>query len=145
MRHVLPALALLFFMNGCAHAQEPQVCFPKDCVQVTIVRTPEEMTKGLSGHAPLANKEGMLFMFDTEGIYSFWMNDMTFALDILWLNKDGKIVYIEENLMPCTTDNCPKYTSQDLAQYVLEVPSGYIKTHLLKIGDSALLPQSFSK
>lgn len=139
MRLIFSVLLILVIFNGCALAQVPQVCFQKDCIAVTVTSTEEEMIKGLSWHKPLKSKDGMLFIFDKEGKYSFWMNDMKFNLDILWLNKTGKVVYIMENLPPCTHDSCPKYSSSDPAQYVLETSSGYVKEHHIKIGDNALL------
>ena len=57
--------------------------------------------KGLSIKNTLNESEGMLFPFDTPGEYSFWMKDMKFPIDIIWIDSNYKIVYIEKNLQPC--------------------------------------------
>lgn len=53
--------------------------------------------QGLSGSAPLADGEGMLFLFEKPGIYGFWMKGMTFPIDIVWI-RSGKVIGYEEHL-----------------------------------------------
>jgi len=139
MKYIILCMFLLGFYPY-ANATDRKVCFKEDCVSVMMANTSKEMVKGLSGHPGLKENEGMLFAFEKEGTYIFWMKDMNFGLDILWLDRNGKIVYILENLPPCTSKACPKYASKLSAQYVLEVPAGYVKAHALKTGDLALLP-----
>ena len=102
-------------------------------IKVDIAKTPKERQKGLSGRNKLNDGEGMLFVYDISGIYTFWMPDMNFALDIVWIDADMKVVYIKENAMP---ENYPeKYTPFKLAKYVLEVPSGYTKKMNIQVSD----------
>ena len=68
--------------------------------------------------------EGMLFVFDREDIYPFWMKNMSFAIDILWLDGDKRVVDIRSSVPPCTTDECAVYTPAAKAFYVLEIPAG---------------------
>lgn len=109
-------------------------------LSVNVVSTDAEREKGLSGRSNLAEDEGMLFVFDAEGYYGIWMKDMNFPIDIAWLNKDKKIVYIESNVAP---ETFPKgfYAERDgvslLSLYVLEVKSGFFEKAKIKIGDSA--------
>ncbi len=133
-------LLISMFIIGTVHAQSPKVCFEKSCVDVFMAITDSEKMRGLSGHAPLERNQGMLFVFEKEGKHTFWMHDMTFNLDILWLDKTGKIVDFKQDLSPCTPTGCPKYGSINPALYVLEVPAGYIKAKGLKQGDVARLP-----
>lgn len=90
------------------------------------------MAKGLSGHKPLAENEGMIFVFEKPDNYGFWMKDMTFPIDIVWFDKDRKVVHIENSLSP---ESYPKtfYPGAD-SLYVLEISSGLSKKMGLKIG-----------
>ena len=121
-----------------AFAQEDaRVCFKKFCYQVEVVQTLQALSKGLSGRESLSEDEGMLFVFTESGQHRFWMKDMLFDLDILWLDKNGKVVHIEENLPPCTPNACPSFTSAKPAQYVLEIPAGASKDRKIRIGSIA--------
>jgi uncharacterized membrane protein (UPF0127 family) len=52
------------------------------------------------------------------------MKNMTFAIDMIWLDAQKKVVHIETNVPPCTADPCAVYTPARSAKYVLEVPPG---------------------
>lgn len=106
-------------------------------VRVKIADTDAVRMLGLSGHKPLQPDEGMLFVFDTEGTYAFWMKDMLFSLDILWLDGTGRIVHIEEDVSPETYP--ASFTSDSPARYVLEVPAGFADQHDIQIGEKANL------
>ncbi len=67
---------------------------------VVISRTQAELTQGLSGTHLIEEHEGMLFVFPTPGAYNFWMKDMNYPIDILWVNKDNKIIFIQKNATP---------------------------------------------
>ena len=58
----------------------------------------ELMAKGLAVKNQLKENEAMLFVFDDPAEHSFWMKDMKFPIDIIWLDSDGKVVHIEKNL-----------------------------------------------
>lgn len=106
-------------------------------LRVEIADTDTLRAKGLGGHEPLQPDEGMLFIFETEGIYSFWMKDMRFPIDILWLALDGKVVHIEKNVSP---ESYPtSFTPGSPAQYVLEVRAGFVDQYDIRIGSRATL------
>jgi uncharacterized membrane protein (UPF0127 family) len=95
-------------------------------LQADIALTTDEQTKGLSIKDILQPDEGMLFPYDAPRILSFWMKDMKFPIDILWLDSDKKVVHIEENLQPCSPLlPCPSYSPDVQAQYVLETVAGF--------------------
>jgi len=98
-------------------------------IQVEKVSSPAALAQGLSGRKSLGENQGMLFIFPTEGIYPFWMKDMLFAIDIIWMDKNYNIVYVKENAQPCTLFNCPVYKPNKPAQYVLEVEAGWARLH----------------
>jgi len=103
-------------------------------LRVSVVSTPETRARGLGGRTGLASDEGMLFAFDSDAKYMFWMKDMLFSIDILWLSDDGVVVDIRENVSPATY---PKiFTPNVPARYVLELPAGFVKTYNVGLGDT---------
>src|SRR3989344_8540481 len=92
-----------------------------------------EREKGLSGRTGLGTDQAMLFVFDHADKYCFWMKDMKFSIDIVWLDSTKKIVHFERNVSPETYPNafCPKQN----ARYVVEVNAGTVQNTGLKTGD----------
>ena len=103
-------------------------------VRVDLALTEAEHTKGLSGKNELVENEGMLFVFDKPGKYSFWMKDMNFPIDIVWISSDMKVVYIKKNADPKLYPET--YGPDTDAKYVLEVMAGFSDKNNLKVGDS---------
>ena len=97
--------------------------------------TGELMSKGLSVKNQLRENESMLFVFEEPLRHTFWMKDMKFPIDIIWLDSNGKIVHIEENLMPCPLVLiCPSYAPNTDSQYVLETIAGFAQRHNISLG-----------
>lgn len=102
-------------------------------IPVEVAETPAEKAQGLSGRESLPQSQGLLFLFDTPLQYQFWMKDMNFPIDIIWISTDKKIVDITENVDPGTY---PKtFNPLSPAQYVLETNALFAQTHDIKIGD----------
>jgi uncharacterized protein len=113
-------------------------------INVLLAQTPIEQSKGLAIKDSLNEDEGMLFIFDTPKKYSFWMKDMKFPIDIIWLNTEGKIVHIEKNLKPCFfLLPCPSYSPPYDSLYVLEVVSNYTNKYDIKVGDQIQIETLF--
>jgi uncharacterized membrane protein (UPF0127 family) len=102
-------------------------------ILVAIADTEALREQGLSKTSPLETNQGMLFIFDAPLKPSFWMKDMNYPLDIIWIDKDRKIVDVSENLDPKTYPQ--GFSSNTEILYALEVSSGFYKTNNLKIGD----------
>lgn len=101
---------------------------------VDLALTPAERTQGLSGRASLKKDTGLFFVFESSDKYGFWMKDMNFSIDILWIDESMKIVHIEPSVSPSTY---PKsFVSPVPARFVLELPAGTAKTHKIQMGDS---------
>ena len=96
--------------------------------------TNEQRTKGLSEKDDLAENEAMLFVFGSEAKHTFWMKDMKFPIDIIWIDSDKTIIHIENNLQPCSSEVlCPTYKPNDDSMYVLETVGGFAeKYNILK-------------
>lgn len=115
-------------------------------VVVEIADTDVERRRGLSGRDGLEPGFGMLFIFPSEGVYSFWMYRMKFPIDMIWMDSGGRVVYIVEDAQPCGDSLvCPVYTPDKPAKYVLEVNAGFVKMADLKLGDvvTILLPVGY--
>jgi uncharacterized membrane protein (UPF0127 family) len=95
---------------------------------------------GLSNRKSLDKNTGMLFVFPTKGIYSFWMKNTQIPLDMIFINDD-KIVYIVKNAPPQAgkDGNLPIYTPKNEANYVLEVNGGQADKYKFKTGDKVTL------
>ena len=95
-----------------------------------IAATDEQQIKGLSVKDSLAENEAMLFVYDNEAEYTFWMKDMKFPIDIIWIDANKTVVHIEHDLQPCSSELlCPSYKPIDDSLYVLETVSGFAEKH----------------
>ena len=139
-------IILSFLSSGCAFSSRQKVVVPsagnEDAstqrvatitlngvpVEVEIMRTPEEKTRGLSGRAGLEDGKGMLFVFDPPSMPSFWMKDMRFPIDIIWIYNDKVIGVASSVLAPQDAlSSLPTYSPPNLVTHVLEVPAGWAK------------------
>ena len=111
----------------------------KNTFSVLIADTPTKRALGLSGREELAMKHGMLFIFEKSGDYPFWMKDMNFAIDILWINEHNEIIHILERVAPETYPTA--FTSSEDALYVLELPAGTIVETDINLGDKIIYGQ----
>ncbi len=100
---------------------------------VEIADTDVTRERGLSGHKPLLDNEGMIFEFKDSKIYRFWMKDMLFPLDIIWIDENLQIVHIEHSLYP---ETYPKtFFPPTKSLYVLEISAGQSDLLKIKTGD----------
>ena len=91
-----------------------------------ISATPEQRIKGLSVKDALAENEAMLFVFDVEAEHRFWMKDMKFPIDIIWISSGKVVVDIERDLQPCDLGLlCSTYEPEGDSLYVLETVGGF--------------------
>jgi uncharacterized membrane protein (UPF0127 family) len=126
---------LFFLMALPVPLWASSVCLKDVCVNVDVVSTPQDLQKGLQGKAGLAENQGMLFVFDEDTFEHFWMKDMKFAIDMIWIDSQKRIVTIEPSRPPCLSEPCEIYSPSNPARYVLEVSSGFALKHQLKPGD----------
>jgi len=102
-------------------------------ISAEVADSEVERSLGLSGREGLSAGQGLLFVFPEDVRANFWMKDMKFPIDIIWVNSEKRIIHIEHSLAPSTY---PKTFSPEAnARYVLEVPAGFSKTHDFRVGD----------
>lgn len=109
-------------------------------IYAQVADTNNKRSLGLSFTESLAEKAGMLFLFDDVGQKNFWMKDMYFDLDIIWLDENKQVVGFFEKVSKDTYNkNHPEYSrifhSPDTTKYVLEVNAGTIEKLRIKTGD----------
>ncbi len=108
-------------------------------LRLEIADSESERSQGLSGRESLADDTGMLFIFDSPSYPGFWMKDMHFALDFVWINSDWQIVQIDRDVQP---DTYPQiFTPNSAVRYVLEINSGKANELGLEVSDVIKLPQ----
>ncbi|MBU2616512.1 MAG: DUF192 domain-containing protein [Nanoarchaeota archaeon] len=131
---VLVMFLVVIFLIG-NHPQLGSMCIiGKTCFNVELVSTSEDRELGLGGRESLNSDEGMFFVFPLNDYYGFWMKDMLFPIDLIWINGEGKIVGIEKNMQPCG-ESCEVFYPDVEVKYVLEINSGMADIHGLVNGD----------
>jgi uncharacterized membrane protein (UPF0127 family) len=129
----------IFFIDNkkpCGDYEQKHIKVNEKVIKVDISDNDCKRVWGLSGRKELKNDTGMLFVFPKGGNHGFWMKDMNFPIDILWIDKDFNIVGIEENVATSTYPNIlgEKYFSS----YVLEVFSGYSSKNKIEVGNKII-------
>jgi uncharacterized membrane protein (UPF0127 family) len=131
---IVSTILIAFLLLRPTPNSAPQIRIAGVTLSVELAKTPTEQTKGLSGRSNLPADHGMLFVFDREDYWGFWMIDMNFPLDIIWFNSNRQAVYILHDLPPCTPQGCPVYEPPAKASYVLEVNAGFAQSHNVTLG-----------
>lgn len=108
-------------------------------VNTEIADEDYERKVGLSGRKYIGDYEGMLFIMDETGFTPFWMKDMFFDLDILFIDEQGFIVDIKEGVEACGADFCPNILGKSPFKYVLEVKSGFVNINKIGVGSSIVI------
>lgn len=131
------AVFITLFVLEAHHASDPRpyVFIGDEIIYVEIADTPQKRGQGLSGRESLCEQCGMLFIFPEPAMPDFWMSNMNFPLDILWI-KDRTVIGVVENLSPLA-DNAPPvyYRPKEPITASLELNAGWVKNHQVKIGD----------
>jgi len=135
MKWILLVLVAISVYLAAASMFEKKQLIGETEIHIRVADSNIERTKGLSGQRSIREDEGMLFKFNEDGYYSMWMKNMLFPLDMAWLDKNKKIVFIEKNISP---DSYPKtYVSPVPARYVLEVNAGFFDRHEIEVGQTS--------
>jgi uncharacterized membrane protein (UPF0127 family) len=106
-------------------------------VRAEVMRTEQDMRRGMMFRESLAPNRGMLFIHGSPGKYPYWMYQVKVPLDIIWLDSRKRVVEISENTPPCTTaeaSQCPNYGGNHEALIVLELAGGVARKHGIQTG-----------
>lgn len=118
-----------FFLLSCGY----NTAHPADLYKVTLpdgsvieAELAKDKAKGLQNREYLCPNCGMIFVFDKDGIYSFWMKDTLISLSLIWIDNEGNVVHIVRNAKPCKYEKdpykeCERYFPKDRSKYVLEI------------------------
>jgi len=101
-------------------------------VRAEIAESLIERSKGLMFKKSLSENEGMLFVFDKEGYHRFWMMNMSFPIDIIWIDNEKKVVHIVKDAKPCGII-CNSYVPEKEAKYVLEVNANFTTKNKINV------------
>ena len=144
-----------FFGGRNSAPRVAQIVIGEKTFQVEVASTAFERAHGLSGRNGLAEGTGMLFVFDSPSDQGFWMKDMKFPIDIIWIRGDspsqispgetweGKVVGFVENAVPEPEKavwNLKVYYPPEPVDHVFEVNAGDVKKYGIKVGDTVSFP-----
>ena len=131
---LLLCVLMLTTCVACA-SDGPSVELAGKTFSVEIADTQEKQALGLMFRDSMPADQGMIFIFPNEAPRSFWMKNCRISLDIMYFDKNLKLVSISANTPPCRVRNCPSYPSNKPAMYVLELNAGLAKELGVSLGD----------
>lgn len=134
---VLILIALVASYASANFQPTTQVRLGSGVFNVQLADTEAGRIQGLSGVEKLSSNGGLLMVFDTDAAHGIWMKDMKTAIDIIWLNKDKKVIYIVTDASPELEDS-KTFKPSSPARYVLEIAAGAAKKSAIKVGDTAV-------
>lgn len=138
----LPAILILFVFQSlaCAQALNTQACFKHVCVSCEVADDNSSRQSGLMFRKALPDNKGMLFVFEEESRPSFWMKNMLFPLDIIWISKDDLVVGLSKGVKPCA-GACESISPQEKIKYAVEVGAGFVDKYKIGLGDRVYFNQ----
>lgn len=131
---ILGIISILVSWSNKDNYKKTRIKINSKIIIAQVADTESLRIQGLSGRNKLGKNKGMLFVFDNKDYYKFWMKDMKFPLDIIFINDD-RIVDIKENLAVPSGNQIPSYRTKEKANYVLEVNAGFCKDNHIRVGD----------
>jgi uncharacterized membrane protein (UPF0127 family) len=139
---VVVVVALVTAYLGIFHkANQPlaknEVKIGSAVFEAEAATTMTERARGLSFRPSLGENQGMLFLFGKPAAQSFWMKDMNFPIDIIWIGGDA-VLGFAQNAAPqpgVPLWGLTLYRSPDGTDKVLEVNAGTVAKDGIKVGD----------
>jgi uncharacterized membrane protein (UPF0127 family) len=135
---ILLYLLMLAACSACASG-EPSVVLGGKTFSVEIADSSEEHQLGLMFRDSMPADHGMIFIFPDEAPRSFWMKNTRIPLDIMYFDRDLRMVGISADTPPCRVARCPSYPSVAPAKYVLELNGGSAASLGVGVGDKLTL------
>jgi len=151
MRSIIFCLTFFFAVSGAATesvtVDSGFVIAKGKRYMAEVSRTPAEKARGLMYRQRLRQDSCMFFVYEQDSYHSIWMKNCLISLDVAWIDADGKVVEIAENVPPCSPmmgDNCPSYGGNTLSRHFIEFGAGTFKRIGLKVGDQVGWDLQFS-
>ena len=132
LRDSILTACLLAVLGACPEPGVVSVTIRGATIRAQLAETPEERARGLSGRPSLAPDRGILFLFEEAGFPGFWMPDMHFDLDLVWI-RDGRVVEVSEFVSRRQPERT--HRPREAADTVLEVLAGTASRHGWRRGD----------
>lgn len=131
------ALILFLFAHKLPTKKTPYASINNHIFNLELAKTEKDREIGLAKYSNIENDFGMLFVFKNSGNYSFWMKNMKFPIDIIFI-RNGKIVAIFNNVLPPTNNSfqLPIYKPEKISDAVLEINAGLSKKYNFKENDT---------
>ncbi|MGD0591841.1 MAG: DUF192 domain-containing protein [Bacteroidota bacterium] len=101
-------------------------------IDIEIADDDAKREVGMMGRPSMEERQGMLFILEEEQLASFWMRNCPLSLDMIFINKQGRIVTIHKNTKPFSDDS---YSATAMTMFVLEVNAGFTDKYGIKEGD----------
>lgn len=135
---IFKILILILFFSGALFfltkdREKIEIQIKDQRLDVWISKNEEERRRGLSNLDSIGDNEGMLFIFQEEVEPLFWMKDMNFPIDIIWINSEKEIVEITERIYPETYPQT--FSPPTSVKYVIEVNAGWCAENKIEKGD----------
>ncbi len=145
MKKILFLWISIIVLAGCSLKKpllsfgSAQVCSDQKCFSAEVADEADERREGLMHRKSLGDEKGMLFVFEQpRARITFRMKNTLIPLDMIRLDTTWQVIYIEENVPPCTSDPCPTYgpkAAELVGKYVLELNAGKAKENNIQLGD----------
>lgn len=103
-------------------------------VHVELALSSQAQQAGLSNRALLADGQGLLFLYPSLGRRIFWMKDMNFPIDIIWIKGDRIISLTENAAVPVLDQPLTTYSPAEAVDAVLEVSAGFVHSRMIRTG-----------
>ncbi|PID32490.1 hypothetical protein CR970_00245 [Candidatus Saccharibacteria bacterium] len=131
---VLVLVLAVWLYGAWERSRGPQLVVGAEVFSLEVAETEEARIRGLSGRTTLASDAGMFFKFEKVGMHCFWMRDMKFALDIIWLDSNNSVVHIEQSAQPVSYPDtfCPDAAVAS----AVELPAGSAARVGIELGDT---------
>ena len=124
--------------------QSQLVVFEGAVFNAELSFTPEQRARGLMGRGHLGDRDGMLFIYELEGLHGFWMRGMLIPLDMVWIDAAGVVAGVTANVSPAPKGTNPEiYSPPRPIQYVLEINAGLADQVGIRAGSLARFVPDF--
>lgn len=136
---IISGIASIFlYLNSVGH--DNYILVGENKIFVEIADNDTKRAQGLSGREKMDFDHGMLFIYEGAGNYPFWMKDMKFSLDFIWI-LNNKVVGLSRNIpFPSSPYEQPATVfPQKQIDMILEVNSGFIDQNNIKIDDKVVI------